>query len=154
MNEFLQLAVMVMATVLSESRKTYIILCLSAAINAVAFLSVSLNSSFTLILWVAINGATLIAILRYGDIHKHYQCAILYAAMILNLLAQLDVTFGSSHVYEDYRYLAGVLTVLQFIGAAYIWPKKIYDIKKTNKDEFTWLAFTRLNKETRRNDNR
>lgn len=66
-----------------------------------------------------IDTVTALMILRFGDKVKLYQVILLLTAVSTHYLIEVDLTTGSSAVYDIYFEVVAVITILQMIGAGF-----------------------------------
>lgn len=71
---------------------------------------------FLIPIYSAIDALTIIALLKYGDILKGYQSALLAVAVFMHLTCQIDVHYGLSLIYDDYEAALGMVTIFQLLG--------------------------------------
>jgi len=61
---------------------------------------------------------TCLFLLRFGDLSKGFQFVLLVAAVMAHYLMEIDLTTGSSAIYDNYVQVVVLVTILQMIGAA------------------------------------
>jgi hypothetical protein len=98
-------------------RRTYAILVGAAALNPLLY-QLDAASVWLLVSCAAVNTGTAAAILRWGDVHRGYQVMILFLAVLVSFLCEVDMG-GSNWVFNDYENLVRGLTVAQLLGALY-----------------------------------
>lgn len=95
---------------------TILILVSASYINAVANSFMGPDDPFLVPIYSSIDALTIIALIKYGDILKGYQSALLTVAIFMHLACQIDVNYGLSLILDDYKAALGMVTIFQLLG--------------------------------------
>jgi hypothetical protein len=112
----IQLLALFVVALLTQSR-TYTLIAVFSFINLVADQFTTSDYLYLMVVYVAIDYLTAMAILKYGDIDKVKQSLILIGMVMLHVLLEIDQTYETSIVFDWYVYGVSALILAQIAGA-------------------------------------
>jgi len=117
MNPWLQLVAFFCIALYFGQSKTYLILLAAAIINLVLYFNTSDSTPWLVASYSVLDTRIALLLFRFGDRVKIYQCCILLLAAVVHFCMQVDLSKGSSVVFDNYVLFISVITALQMIGA-------------------------------------
>jgi len=97
--------------------RTYQILFAASVISLVLYYSTSESTPFVVVMYCFIDSITALLLFRFADRAKRFQISLLFLAVIIYFLIEMDIKTGSSVVFEDYVIITEIIVALQMIGA-------------------------------------
>lgn len=119
MNPYLQVLGFLVIVRYLKCTRTFVILFAASLINMVFYWVTTEVSPLLVFGYSSIDTLTAILILKYGDSQKLYQSSLLFVAVGVHYMMQVDLITGSNTVYDKYIDINTRITILQMIGACF-----------------------------------